>query len=308
MSEGENDAACLTVLRSGVCCTVQDLGRFGYAQYGLSQGGAMDVHAHCWANKLLDNPVMTPTIEVTIGMASFRAEVDLELAITGADMQAELDGEPLRNWRNFPMRQGQILKLNPARQGMRAYLGMKGGIELPSVLGSSSTVVRNGIGSVIGDGDRLPVFGAKGVKIAHVPPRYVANYPDTIELRVIESYQVADFSEDAMEHFYGSEYRLTRDSDRMGARLEGEPVIAPPGELISEGIALGAIQIPPDGQPIILLNDRQTLGGYPKLGCVARVDLPKLAQARPETCIRFAPVLLNQAQQEWREFCDYFSL
>lgn len=308
MSEGENDAACLTVLRAGVYTTIQDLGRFGYAHYGLSQGGAMDIHAHCWANKLVDNPVIKPTVEVTIGLASFRAESDIMLAITGADMQAELDGERLGNWRSFPMSRGQILKLNPARQGMRAYLGIKEGIQSPPVLGSGSTVIRNGIGSVISDGERLPVRGAKSVKIAHVPPRYLAQYPDTILLRVIESYQAADFSSGAMKDFYGSEYRLSQDCDRMGARLEGEPVVGPSKELISEGIALGAIQIPPDGQPIILLNDRQTLGGYPKLGCIARVDLPKLAQARPGTRIRFAPVLLDQAQQEWGEFCDYFSL
>jgi biotin-dependent carboxylase-like uncharacterized protein len=308
MSEGDHNVKGLKVLRPGVRTTIQDLGRFGYAGHGLSQGGSMDLQAHCWANRLLDNSVNQPTLEVAIGMASFRAECDLMLAIAGADMQAELDGEPIGNWRSFAMRCGQILRFKPAQKGMRAYLATKSGFQAAPVLGSCSTVERNRLGFILREGDVLPAQACHHVAVAYVPPRYVPDYPEAIELRVIESYQASQFCSDALVKFYQEDYRVTPDSDRMGVRLEGGPITPPSGGVISEGIALGAIQIPPDGQPIVLLNDRQTLGGYPKLGVVARVDLPQLCQARPATRIRFAPVSIEQARVEWLEFCDYFSV
>jgi len=308
MSEGDHNVKGLKVLRPGVHTTIQDLGRFGYAGHGLSQGGAMDIQAHCWANRLLDNPVNQPTLEVAIGMASFRAECDLMLAIAGADMQAKLDGEPIDNWRSFAVRRGQILKFKPAEKGMRAYLATKSGFQAAAVLGSCSTVERNHLGTVLREGDVLPAQAYDHMAAAYVPARYVPDYPDAIELRVIESYQVSQFSAHELAKFYQEDYRVTPDSDRMGVRLEGGPITPPSGGVISEGIALGAIQIPPDGQPIVLLNDRQTLGGYPKLGVVARADLPKLCQSRPATRIRFAPISIEQARLEWLEFCDYFSI
>ena len=308
MSEADDNTKGLKVLRPGVRTTVQDLGRYGYAGHGLSQGGAMDLQAHCWANRLLDNPVNEPTLEVAIGMASFRAECDLMLAITGADMQAELDGEPIGNWRSFSMRRGQTLKLKAAQKGLRAYLAVKSGFQVVPILGSCSTVERNRLGSIVQEGDVLTAKACHHEAAACVPPRYVSDYPDAIELRVMESYQAGQFSADAMAKFYQEDYRVSSDSDRMGVRLEGGAVIPPSGGVISEGIALGAIQIPLDGQPIVLLNDRQTLGGYPKLGVIARVDLPRLCQARPATRIRFTAVSIEQARLEWSEFCDYFSL
>ena len=266
----------------------------------------MDLQAHCWVNRLLDNASGEATIEIAIGMASFRAECDLMLAIGGADMQAELDGDLLGNWRSFVVKRGQTLKFHPARKGLRAYLGMKGGVQTAPIMGSCSTVVRNGLGSVITDGELLPTNKQSAGATAHMPVRYVPDYLDAINVRVIESYQASEFSREALRVFYQTDYKVALDSDRMGVRLEGESVDAPSDGIISEGIALGAIQVPNDGQPIVLLNDRQTLGGYPKLGVVARVDLPKLAQARPGTCVRFSPITLGQAQDEWRQFSDYF--
>ncbi|MGB2265516.1 MAG: allophanate hydrolase, partial [Akkermansiaceae bacterium] len=124
----------------------------------------------------------------------------------------------------------------------------------------------------------------------------------------MESCQAGDFSSDAMQEFYRSDFTVTPDSDRMGMRLEGNAAVPGPKGIVSEGIALGAIQVPADGHPIVLLNDRQTLGGYPKLGVIARVDLPRLCQARPGTRIRFSPVSIELARQEWQDFCGYFGL
>lgn len=296
------------VLRAGVQSSLQDLGRFGHAAQGMSQGGAMDLSAHCWANRLLDNDMSCPTLEIAVGMVTLCAGTDLSLAITGADMQAQVEGLPVGNWCTFSMQRGQTLELKPARQGMRAYLAVQGGFQTEPMLGSVSTVVRNGMGANLREGELLSAAGHRPASAAHVPGRYVPTYQDPVELRVIESCQVGEFSREAMEQFYQSVYTLTPDADRMGARLEGNPVTSPTAGLVSEGIALGAIQIPPDGQPIVLLNDRQTLGGYPKLGVVARVDLSRLCQARPGTTIRFAPVSLDHARSEWQDFCAYFNL
>jgi len=303
----------LVIVRPGVQSSLQDLGRFGCAQQGISQGGAMGLHAHCWANKLLGNEAGCPTLEIVIGMAEFRAESDMWLALAGADMQASIDGGAVANWSSFLLKQGQILKLKPACDGMRSYLAVAGGgFQVPLTQGSVSTVVRNSMGGLNGDllkeGDFLPANSSAAGATCQVPLRYRPSYGQSIELGVIESYQVKQFHPDQLEKFYRTEYTLTSDCDRMGARLAGEPMTGPKGNLISEGIALGSIQIPEDGQPIILLNDRQTLGGYPKLGCVARVDLQKLAQARPGTKIQFVPTDLDEARLTWREFCQFFDV
>lgn len=311
MSERKPPANGLTVIRPGVQSSLQDLGRYSYAKQGLSQGGAMDLHAYCWVNKLLENPMHCPALEIVIGMADFLAESDLNLAITGADMQAEVDGVAIGNWCSFNMHQGQLLKFKPSRTGMRAYLAVAGGFSVSPTLGSVSTVVRNQLGGIDGGliktGDDLPAGPQELTDGVHVPHRFVSHYPDKIEVRVIESYQSDSFFNSEKEKFYRSEYTVSQDSDRMGARLAGPSIQIPLGGIISEGIALGAIQFPPDGQPIILLNDRQTLGGYPKLGCVAKVDLPKLAQARPGTVVRFTPISLSKAREQWWEFTRFFA-
>lgn len=299
----------LTVVRAGVQSSIQDLGRFGYARHGLSQGGAMDLHAYCWVNKLLKNSANCPALEIVIGMAELRAECDLSLALAGADMQPSVDGESIQNWSSFEMKCGQVLTLKAAVAGMRSYLGVAGGgFQMDDLLGSVSAVVRNGMGRFFEAGDCLQTIPHEKTMPGSVPYRYRSQYDESIELRVIESYQAEQFSFAAKELFYSTAYTLTSDADRMGARLDGRAIPDVPGRLISEGIALGSIQIPADGQPIILLNDRQTLGGYPKMGCVARVDLPILAQARPGTKIRFCPVSLEQARMEWLDFCRFFGM
>jgi len=309
MSKAKGSSSGLTVIRPGVQSSLQDLGRFGVASQGLSQGGTMDLHAHCWANKILENSVSCPTLEIVIGLAEFKAKSDLLLALAGAEMQARIDGVAVGNWCSFSLLQGQTLTLKAAVSGMRSYLAVSGGFQIKPILGSVSTVVRNQLGGL--DGKMLQVDDFLPSKLHALSPRnyvprsFLPEYSDTIILRVIESYQATEFSAEELKKFYQSEYTLTQDCDRMGARLTGEPINAPAG-LISEGVALGAIQVPADGQAIILLNDRQTLGGYPKIGCVARVDLPKLAQARPGTRIKFTPVALVKARDEWQDFSRYF--
>lgn len=311
--------ATLEVIRPGMLTLVQDVGRLGVGEQGLSQGGAADIHAYCWANYLVGNEMACPQLEITLGQASFRAQGDLICALSGADMGATLDGEAVAPWQSFLMRDGQTLTLAYPRSGLRAYLAFSGGLDMPATLGSTSTVVRNSLGGIesgrpLQQGDILTIGGRQkagavaGFKPQFTAPRFIPDYSAPVRLRVIESYQYRNFPAESKQAFYCSTYRITPQTDRMGCRLQGTAVKGELDGVISEGIAYGAIQIPPNGQPIILMNDRQTLGGYPKLGCVARVDMPRLAQAMPGHEVCFLKGDLESLQQEWLGFSRFFDL
>ncbi|WP_075763314.1 biotin-dependent carboxyltransferase family protein [Photobacterium proteolyticum] len=308
--------ASLEVIHPGMLTLLQDVGRLGVGEQGLSQGGAADLHAYCWANYLVGNAMDCSQLEITLGQACIKAQGDMICALTGADMGATLDGEPITLWRSFLVRDGQVIKFACSRSGVRAYLAVKGGFKVPAVFGSVSTVVRNEMGGIqagraLHKEDSLPVestVDTDSFEPRLAPSRYIPDYSAPIYLRVIESYQCNRFSAESKQQFYQSIYTVTQQTDRMGCRLEGPVVAGDIGGIISEAIAYGAIQIPPNGQPIVLLNDRQTLGGYPKLGCIARVDVPRLAQAMPGTAVRFSTGNLEQLQQEWQDFSLFFGL
>lgn len=308
----------LQVMSSGMLSLIQDLGRYGVARHGLSAGGPADLHAHCWANQLLDNPSNASVLEITMGNASFLALDDILMSLTGADTNPHVDGEPMATWRSFLLRKGQTLKLGYAKTGFRCYLAVAGGFDTPKVFGSSATVVRNQLGGV-GDepgralqkGDLLPASRSytNGDKPFNWVPRlFIPKYSDEVSLSVIESYQSHLFSRQAKRTFYANRYQISDKSDRMGIRLQGEPVQMDLSGVISEGITYGSIQFPSNGQPIILLNDRQTLGGYPKIGCVSRMSLMKLAQARPGSTIHFYRGDIELETKAYVEFMRFFSL
>lgn len=314
--------AALEVVRAGMLTLLEDSGRLGVAQLGLSQGGALDMHAYCWANYLLANDMSCSQLEMTLGQASFKSDHDIVCAITGADAAATIDGIPVKPWQTFCLRKGSLLAFNYPRKGLRTYLAVEGGFQCEPLMGSVSTVVRNKIGGIDGgrallEGDKLPMVvpSCKGqfrVKSAHntlyVAPRFIPDYEAPLTLRVIESYQHVLFSEHDKAMFYSNTYRVSPQCDRMGCRLDGSSLNTAVDGIISEGIAYGAIQVPPNGLPIILFNDRQTLGGYPKFGCVARVDMAKLAQAMPGKEVRFLRGNIEELQQEWIQFSHFFGL
>jgi biotin-dependent carboxylase-like uncharacterized protein len=314
--------AALEVVRAGMLMLLQDSGRLGVAQLGLSQGGALDMHAYCWANYLLGNDMSCSQLEMTLGQASFKSDHDIVCAITGADAAATIDDIPVKPWQTFCLRKGSLLAFNYPRKGLRTYLAVEGGFQCEPLMGSVSTVVRNKVGGIDGGrallvGDKLPMVlpsfkSESHVKYAHktlyVAPRFIPAYEAPLTLRVIESYQHALFSEHDKARFYSNSYRVSPQCDRMGCRLDGPNLNTAVDGIISEGIAYGAIQIPPNGLPIILFNDRQTLGGYPKLGCVARIDMAKLAQAVPGTEVRFLRGKIEELQQEWIQFSHFFGL
>ncbi len=292
--------SALLIERASPMMLVQDLGRFGVAHHGLSQGGPLDLHAHCWANKLLNNPPNCATLEITFGNAELIAGQDIWLALCGADMHATIDGQNVQVWSSFLLRKNQSLKLSYPREGLRSYLATAGGFDTPATLQSQSAVLRNDIGKQLIDGDKLnthdrPFDGS----VTHTPACYVPDYPNHIELRMIS------YGKEHTEIFQ-TNFTVSQRSDRMGVILDAESPLPPLPGITSEALPIGTVQLPPDGKPIILLNDRQTQGGYYKLGCIMRCDLPKLAQAPPGTQIRIREVDLDTARREWIEFCRFF--
>lgn len=293
----------IEILRAGPQATVQDGGRPGWRDRGLSLCGALDELALQAGNLLLGNPPGAAGLEFTLGGAALRFHADGWIALTGTDADADLDGRPLRPGWRAPVRAGQRLQLAAPRERMRSYLTVAGGIAVPAVLGSRSTDLKAGFGGLDGralrEGDRLPIGTTTRL------PRRPAGLrlPDwTPALRVLPGPEVADFSEAAREALLAADWTVTPQSNRMGYRLAG-PVLARErgGELPSHGVLPGVVQVPPSGQPIALLADAQTTGGYPRIAVVIRADLWKLAQCRLGEPLRFLPCTPDEALAALRE-------
>lgn len=300
----------LEVLRPGILSLLQDAGRRGWQHLGVSPAGPMDLHAAAWANRLLGNPWGTPLLEVCMGDLQLRAELDTWVAVCGADLEIERDGESLRNWSRFPVRRGQSLRLGFARSGVRCYLAVAGGFAAQAVLGSVACQAREGLGGLDGRGqalcagDRLLCQAATLPSAASVPWPYVPDYRRPALLRVIVGGDAVEFAEDELQGFFERDWQVA-EADRMGIRLFGEPIQAPRQQW-SQGMVDGAIQVPADGQPIILMADRQTMGGYPLIGWLHPLDRARLAQCPARHRLRFTPVSLGDAQAELREFYQFF--
>ena len=294
----------LQVIEPGFLTTVQDLGRSGYAHIGISTGGAADTFSLRVGNRLVGNRDAAPALEMTLLGGRFRFEQETVFALTGADFGALLDGEPVTPWMAARAKDGAELALGRARGGARAYLCMAGGVEADEFLGSASTDLRSGFGGIEGRrlrrGDRLRLGEA-----ARQPPRVDArplrHYIGGARLRVTRGPQECVFAPDTLQRLFESTYTVRDDSDRHGLRLSGEPVPALREQLLTEGVSLGAVQVPPDGQPIILLVDQQTTGGYPKPVNVILADLPRAGQLAPRGKVSLVEVDLATAHAALRE-------
>jgi biotin-dependent carboxylase-like uncharacterized protein len=291
------------VIKPGLLALVQDLGRHGHQSIGLTTGGPMDEVAFRWGNALLDNDANSAQIEITFGMFSLEAQADTSIAITGADLGATLNDKSVPPWQTYAIKKGDILAFHQPVWGLRAYLAVKGGFLCEPTLGSVATVMREKIGGLTSKGDKLKKGDLLSYHTSHdhqqraVPRLAIPNYGNK-EIPVILGYQYQSFSSLERANFFSNDYTVSSNSDRMGYRLEGKAVHTELKGIISEGIAYGAIQIPKDGQPIVLLRDRQTIGGYPKMGCVTRVGGGILAQQKPGDIIQFTPITVDQAEQE----------
>lgn len=296
----------LLIERCGALATLQDGGRFGVRHLGVTQGGSADWHAHCWANWLLGNELAAPVIEIVLGNFALRAQQDGCLALAGADLGAHLDGEPLMPWRSFRIAKGQRLHFTQPRQGLRAYLAASGGFAAETVLGSCATVGREGLGGLRGDGrplapgDSLHWRAAPASRRA-MPSARIPSLDGTPRLDVVLGAQIGDFSGQSLFDAFNHEWQVDVRADRMGVRLTGPALVGAHQTMVSEGVPLGAIQVPSDGQPIILLNDRQTIGGYPRLGALTPLAVARLAQCLPGSRVRLRPIALYEAQDQQRQ-------
>lgn len=292
------------VIRPGFLSLIQDYGRRGHQHQGMGEGGPMDEHAFLWANHLLGNRFDAPALEITLGQLKLTATAQTCIALTGADTHARIDGRPINSWCTHIIRRGEELSLGTARSGLRSYLAVAGGFEIKPHYGSSATVMREGLGGLRQDGaqlavgDILPSTQNSTQPLRCVPPEYIPDYAAPLTLRLIPGYQSSRFPSEAWEALYGEEYEVSQHADRMGYRLNGPALDCEIDGIISEGIAYGAVQVPADGQPIILLRDRQTIGGYPKLGCIASLDAAQLAQRPPGTRLRFKESSLQEVCRE----------
>jgi 5-oxoprolinase (ATP-hydrolysing) subunit C len=301
----------IEIFSDSALATVQDLGRFGAMRWGVGTAGAMDRMALACGNLLLGNEEGAAAIEVQVFPFEVRFEADLAFALTGADCAATLDRAPLLPWSATVTRAGQVLRLGPpvaARwRGARAYLCVRGGIDVPLVLGSRSTQLRGAFGGLEGrtlrQGDRLavarPVAGAtKPVGIGVMPPALAMplHRDGTPALRVLPAAEYPCFTPDSRRAFWSESWKITPQSNRYGFRLAG-PALEPsaPLELRSHGIVPGVIQVPHGGQPIVQMCDAQPSGGYPKIGTVIEADLWRLGQAPIGSSVRFVETTWDEA-------------
>ncbi|MCM0021711.1 MAG: biotin-dependent carboxyltransferase family protein [Tagaea sp.] len=297
-------SATLFVEASGPATSVQDAGRAGFLRFGLSSAGAMDRFALAAANALVGAAPAQAAIEIGPLPARLAAkEAPVRIALAGAAREASASGRKIALARSFVLAPGETLTLGAARGGLYTYLAAAGGILGPPAFGSLSVHARAGLGSPIARplraGDALPVAADPGGEDRHLP----VPAPETGPIRVVLGPQDDYFSAPQIDAFLGAEWRVALASDRMGYRLDGPKIAAARGHnIVSDGIANGAIQIPGGGQPLVLLADRGTTGGYPKIACIATCDLGRFAQTPPGTALRFEAIGVDAAQGLARAF------
>jgi antagonist of KipI len=301
--------------------TVQDRGRYGHQRYGVPASGPMDPWAFRIAHMLVGNDDGDAALEITLTGPSITFDDDSLIALTGGDLSPSIGGQPVPVWRAIWIPKAATLSFGAATAGCRAYLAVAGGIRVPKVLGSASTYVRAALGGHQGRalkrGDVLAVGSPSLVaerfmgKLAgrDATPRVAGwsagqslrpAYESTVTVRLTAGTHLERLTVASRERLYRAEFRVGSQSDRMGYRLEGATLeLIEPIDILSEGLTFGTVQLPPAGDPIVLMADRQTTGGYPRVGEVASVDLPLLAQLKPGDRVRFRACSLEEAQEQY---------
>ena len=310
------------MLRPGLLASVQDLGRYGHRQQGICPGGALDALGLTLANRLVGNCDGAAGLELTLGGCEIRFEAPTRIALAGDDFGARLDGAPLWPCWSVPVQAGQVLRLGPANEwsaktGLRSWLAVAGGVDVPPVIGSRSTDLKAGFGGYLGralkKGDRLSL-GAPSLDAARQARRAFGLRPldweqdadGAVVLRVMPGPEFEQFTLAARDQLWSAAWRITPQSNRMGDRLEGPELKRKRNaDMLSSAVIPGTIQVPPSGQPIILMGDAQTTGGYPRIGAVIRADLWKLARAPLNGRLRLAEVDAAAALQAWAEQRHY---
>jgi antagonist of KipI len=308
----------LKIVKPGVLSTIQDTGRRGYQKFGIIESGAMDHFALKAANILVGNVPNEAVIESTILGPTIYFDAPTLISICGGDFTATINGHVVPQWRPVFLEEGSILKMGSAKTGIRAYIAVSGGFDLPKEMDSRSTYLRAGIGGfhgralqagdvlnprqeiassivnkfqVMADNEKPFMTSSKFISIWARP-----NYSSNPYIRVIKGAQFDLFTEESKVAFFNNSFKVLPDSDRMGYRLEGKPLeLTAAKEMVSEAVSFGTIQVPSNGQPIVLMADHQTTGGYPKIAHVISVDLPLMAQLNFGSEVRFKEVSLQEA-------------
>lgn len=301
----------IKILKSSPFTTLQDSGRRGFQFIGITTSGAADEYAYNYANKILSNSYGTNALEILWGGLKIQSYVNSYFVITGANFNATLNGKKIENWQSYKIKYGDVLEFFAKTSGQIAYLCFKDGFKVKKELASVSSCIKDEIGGLnsevfIKKGDFLKCKEFNSFQKRVLASKYIPIYKDELTLRVIESYQNDFFSSIEKEKFYNTTYTISKEFNKMGCKLKGEKIEAKKSDIISEGIAFGSIQIPKDGEPIILLKERQTIGGYPKFGVVIAIDCFKLAQMATNGKVKFEKIELKEAQKKLKKLTSLF--
>ena len=301
------------IINPGALITVQDGGRRGYQRYGISESGAADRESMAIANIIVGNGMDEAVLEAALMGPVIEFTSDGIIALTGADMSPEINGSGCEMYRALKVMKGDVLSFKGLKNGLRTYIAFAGGLKVISELGSASTDIRAGLGGLEGralrSGDEIS-FKDEEACLRNIEGRSIENDRElngVYELRVILGPEEDRFTDLGKKTFFGSEYVVDASSDRMGIRLNGSKIEHSNGaDIISNGIPFGGIQVADNGQPMIMLSDRQTTGGYTKIGCMATVDIPLIAQAVAGDRIRFREISVSEAQALLKERAKYY--
>jgi antagonist of KipI len=311
----------IKVLKPGLLTTVQDLGRYQYQKVGVVVSGAMDAFSLRTANLLVGNPEQEAALELTMIGPSLFFEYDQLVAITGAEMEASINNHPVKMWRPVFIRAGSTLTFGRAKTGCRTYLTVAGGFKQPNVMGSKSTYLKAGLGGYNGralkKGDTVACNGMSGnneiltqqllnASLGNwfsqtswfLDPQQHSLHEESVTIRAMKGIEYDLFTDSSHEYIWNDKYMVRPESDRMGYCLIGSPLLAKnPINMLSSAVTFGTMQVPPSGNPIVLMADHQTTGGYPRIIQVISTDLPKLAQLQPGKTVQFKEVSLKEAHE-----------
>ena len=293
----------MIIKKAGLLTTLQDTGRKGYQQFGIPVAGAMDQYSLNLANILVGNAPSEAALEITLLGPTISFTDKALIAVAGGDFPVKLNGKEVKSYETIQVVEGDELAIGAAIKGCRGYIAVKGGFDVPVVMGSKSTYLRGGFGGYMGrqlkEGDEISILlTEKELSYRRIPATMIPNYEDVYTARVIMGPENDRFTESGLSTFLNNEYILSNQCDRMGYRAEGPIIEHTNGaDIISGGINLGAIQVPGHGNPIIMMADRQTTGGYTKIANIITVDISRLAQLKPGNKIRFKSITIEEAQQ-----------
>lgn len=290
--------AKIKILNKGLLTSIQDLGRKGYQEYGVPISGVMDEYSHKIANILVNNKLNEATIEVTMIGPKIKFLDNQMIAITGGGLLPQINGKKVKMWKNLLVKEGDILSFSGLNKGLRSYISFAGGIDIPLVMGSKSFYKRAMIGTEIKNNHIINLKQSNFRQQRKLIKKYIPKYKKDITCRVILGPQDNLFSKKGINDLFSSKYKISNDFHRMGIRLDGKNIEHKnSADIISDGLGKGAIQVPGNGRPIIMMSDSQTTGGYTKIGYVIKKDLNKLAQLKPGDFVRFKQINIKKAQK-----------